>query len=681
MKKFILIFFLISIFNFLYSEKLIVGVYENPPLVFKENNEYKGLAVDLLKSIAEKENWELIFQYNSFKNLLNEINNNKIDILIALGKTKERENFIVYPSESFFTNWGTIYTNNNSIDSILDLKNKKVAVLKNDIYYIHENGIKNLSKKMNLNFDFYEFDSYDEVLKAVKNKSCDAGIVNRLYNGNTYNLYKTPIVFLPIEIYFGFSKNVSKNIINNVDYYLDKWKLDENSIYYSLLDKYIFKKRNTNFEKIIKLVIAIIIILLSISITFYILLKNATKKLKRKNDELEAYNNEIIAMNEELEESYSNMETLNFKLLQLTKMISKLKITNSFDDFYEELLRTAIYLIPEADYGSIIFIDSNNRWKFLSAYGHNFELLKKITFAAGHIPETENIRIIDNIVENERLEMDKESYNILLKASKPIKQSLIYEISIKNNEWINFCLDIDKNSEKVFSEESVEIMEIFANLARAFWIQKLSYEHIKEVYLNLANKLAYIAEEYDEVTGEHIHRLAKYSRFIAEKLNLDKKSIENIYLYAPLHDIGKILIDKSILLKNGNLTDEEWQEMKKHTIYGAKILDEPYFKIARNIALYHHEKYDGSGYPYGLKGDEIPIEAQIVALADIYDALRSKRPYKNEFSHEVTTEIILKGDNRTKPDDFNPKILEIFKKYHIEFKKMYDENMKNNWSF
>ncbi|NUV00055.1 phosphohydrolase [Marinitoga sp. 1154] len=224
-------------------------------------------------------------------------------------------------------------------------------------------------------------------------------------------------------------------------------------------------------------------------------------------------------------------------------------------------------------------------------------------------------------------------------------------------------------------------MEIFANLARAFWIQKLSYEHIKDVYLNLANKLAYIAEEYDEVTGEHIHRLAKYSRFIAEKLNLDKKSIENIYLYAPLHDIGKILIDKSILLKNGNLTDEEWQEMKKHTIYGAKILDEPYFKIARNIALYHHEKYDGSGYPYGLKGDEIPIEAQIVALADIYDALRSKRPYKKEFSHEVTTEIILKGDNRTKPDDFNPKILEIFKKYHIEFKKMYDENMKNNWSF
>ncbi|SHF26897.1 HD domain-containing protein [Marinitoga hydrogenitolerans DSM 16785] len=118
--------------------------------------------------------------------------------------------------------------------------------------------------------------------------------------------------------------------------------------------------------------------------------------------------------------------------------------------------------------------------------------------------------------------------------------------------------------------------------------------------------------------------------------------------------------------------------MKKHTIYGAKILNEPDFKIAKNIALYHHEKYNGNGYPYGLKGNDIPIEAQIVSHADVYDALRSNRPYKKGFSHNIAVEIILNGDNRTNPEDFNPKILKIFRTYHMEFKKLYDEYKENN---
>jgi HD-GYP domain-containing protein (c-di-GMP phosphodiesterase class II) len=114
--------------------------------------------------------------------------------------------------------------------------------------------------------------------------------------------------------------------------------------------------------------------------------------------------------------------------------------------------------------------------------------------------------------------------------------------------------------------------------------------------------------------------------------------------------------------------------MKKHVEYGGKLLgDSEYFEIARNIALYHHEKYDGSGYLKGLKGEEIPIEARIVAPVDVYDALRSERPYKKALSHEEALKIILEGDGRTKPEHFDPRLLEILRENNDEIKRVWEE--------
>lgn len=193
------------------------------------------------------------------------------------------------------------------------------------------------------------------------------------------------------------------------------------------------------------------------------------------------------------------------------------------------------------------------------------------------------------------------------------------------------------------------------------------YDELQKSYFCFAKQLSFIAENYDQETGNHIERVGFLSAFVAEKFGLESEKVKLIKVFAPLHDIGKILIPQNILNKKGRLTDEEFEIVKKHTIYGAKLIgNDPFFEVARNIALYHHEKYDGSGYPYGLRGDEIPIEAQIVALIDVYDALRSERPYKKSYSHFEALEILFKGDERTSHLHFNPRLLSILLKYSKE---------------
>jgi putative two-component system response regulator len=197
---------------------------------------------------------------------------------------------------------------------------------------------------------------------------------------------------------------------------------------------------------------------------------------------------------------------------------------------------------------------------------------------------------------------------------------------------------------------------------------------LRSVFLSLleASKL----KNHD--TGKHITRVNEYSKCFAEELfktggesykRIDADFIDNIGFLAAMHDVGKIGTPDDILNKKGPLSDWEWAVMHEHTKNGAFILSTYPYPMAKEIALSHHEKWNGTGYPFQLEEEMIPLAARIVTIADVYDALRMERGYKPSLSHEVSVQKIIEGSG----SHFDPKLIEVFKTISGDFGKIYDE--------
>jgi response regulator RpfG family c-di-GMP phosphodiesterase len=226
-----------------------------------------------------------------------------------------------------------------------------------------------------------------------------------------------------------------------------------------------------------------------------------------------------------------------------------------------------------------------------------------------------------------------------------------------------------------------EVTRFDAAVLESLAMQTLFFMHLAiqiresdDAFAYTVHSLARASEVNDEDTGDHILRVGEYCAIVAQRLGLEEQLVKTIKLQAALHDVGKLHIPSEILKKPGALDPEEWNLMKRHSVMGAKIIgDHPKFGTARQIALSHHERWDGSGYPSGDSGERIPLVGRIMNIADQYDALRNARVYKPPFDHATTVRIISEGDGRTMPQHFDPQVLQAFVETAPLFEEVYEK--------
>jgi len=239
---------------------------------------------------------------------------------------------------------------------------------------------------------------------------------------------------------------------------------------------------------------------------------------------------------------------------------------------------------------------------------------------------------------------------------------LLFTIPMLSSYFIWFCFQ----SDKIHNVSAVLLLLIIffyritvQRYSEFFHLSIKKRNKALRAQREMVERLSKASELKDNETGMHVKRMRYYSYLLSKVSGQEEKITSNILLASSMHDAGKIGIPDSILLKNGKLTEEEWEIMKSHTLIGQDLLkdsESELIQLSESIALTHHEKFDGSGYPKGLKGEEIPIEGRIVAIADVYDALVSKRPYKEPWSNEEAFAYIQEEAGRS----FDPELVKHF---------------------
>ncbi len=378
---------------------------------------------------------------------------------------------------------------------------------------------------------------------------------------------------------------------------------------------------------------------------------------------------------------------------ELIKLMENINTSTSFKESLNFIYKTFSRYVPYTHVGIALFNESG---KVVSSYGvsepiHEGLAAEFIGYVVnleatslGEIAESGQPRVINDYMAYFKNRKINPYSKIILKHG--IRSSITIPL-MSNQHHLGFIF-FSSSEVNIYEDKHVKFLKTVSN-AIAISIEKNVV--VDDLVYSSVLALAKLAEARDEDTGNHLQRMKDSSVLLAKLMMKDerfKKLIDSHYIteidkFSPMHDIGKVGVPDYILLKPGKLTEEEFEIMKYHTTYGAEVLKLAEDNVAKNgrsifgegvaIASGHHEKWDGSGYPNGLKGEDIPLSARIVMVADVLDALMSKRPYKEAFSFDYSLELIRKG----KGTHFDPNIIDIFEANLELFKSVYETCPEN----
>ncbi len=648
----------------------VVTDIDYPPFAYiDQEGKLVGISPKLWELFSERTGVEIELIPMKWEDAIKAAREGKTDVIDLIFVTEERKKFLDYSIEIYKLTSSIYYREGlPALKTLRDLTPYVVGVKRGDALY-------GIAKNSNPSIQFRFYDTYGELFLAMKNHEVEVILMDDV--PAQYYLQKFDMVY-----------NVKKSepfTENNLHWAVPKGK----DHVLTLVNKGLEKISPKEIKSIVLSMVpharidpsVIFTLFLVISgltaaflfffiISFYLkrAVQKAAKELEYKNQQLSAYNEEleaqseeIKAMNEELERTLSELERASNNFIGTLDLIDRaFNLQEDGKTFLKKAFNLIFDMFPQSHCGYIALFEQGTL-QVIEARGFDKDSINALQIPSGELYKPDVPIIVKDIRSIESKSMNEKNYAQIEEILPKSCCAMVTPMKIVDQTVGNIVLEVKDCSEKTFTEHDLKMAESLEKIATSFFLVRRYIDVKEKINREIVSMLVKTLEYYDKYTQGHSERVAQLCRKMAQRIGLPEPELE---LAALLHDVGKIYVPQSILNKEGHLSDHEFEFVKEHPVKGFELVlaIKGMEKIAK-VILYHHERYDGKGYPAGLKGAEIPLESQIIFISDSFDAMTTARPYRKI---PLRVEEAIREIRRCSGTQFDPNLVKIFEEIIYE---------------